>query len=579
MNSLFSSPRRTRRLPLALAAFALSVAAGAVQAQAAAPAESTMVKLIRGLMQSGALNKDAGEALLAQAQSEALAAAQARPAAAPVALAQVQPGDVRVPYISQTVREQIRDEIKGQVMAEAQAGGWAAPNEVPAWSKRLRVEGDVRARYESRYYDMANSNIEIDWRSLNSGSGYDVNSNTNLALPALLNTREDRKHLLRARARLGILADISDSTQAGIRLASGNDDSPVSTTQTLGGGLGKKNIWLDQAWLSYKPASWLTLTAGRFDNPFVSADELFSSELNFDGIAAKVQQPVGASKDVTVFGTLGLIPLEYSSDNAPSRSQAKMSSENKWLLGAQVGASWKVNGDHQLRGALAYYNFRNISGEYSQPCALYAGADGCSTDWSRPSSMQKGNSLMLLRNIALNPLDPANTPQPQYVGLASKFRLANLNARWDSKVAGGTDLRIEGDYVRNMAYDKNAMWARAKGGIMNNFGGTGGVSQADFRSGGNAYMLQATLGKANTVARGDWNVLLGYKRIEPDALPDAYNDSTFHLGGTNARGYYLGGAYAIDRNTWFSGRWTSSREVFGSALSIDTLQIELNARF
>jgi hypothetical protein len=87
------------------------------------------------------------------------------------------------------------------------------------------------------------------------------------------------------------------------------------------------------------------------------------------------------------------------------------------------------------------------------------------------------------------------------------------------------------------------------------------------------------LGKANTVARGDWNVLLGYKRIEPDALPDAYNDSTFHLGGTNARGYYLGGAYAIDKNTWFSGRWTSSREVFGSALSIDTLQIELNARF
>ncbi len=113
------------------------------------------------------------------------------------------------------------------------------------------------------------------------------------------------------------------------------------------------------------------------------------------------------------------------------------------------------------------------------------------------------------------------------------------------------------------------MWARAKGGILNNFGGTGGVSQADFRSGGNAYMLQATLGKASPSARGDWNVLLGYKRIEPDALPDAYNDSTFHLGGTNA----------LDKNTWLNGRWTSSREVFGSALSIDTLQIALNARF
>ncbi|WP_146012573.1 hypothetical protein, partial [Janthinobacterium sp. AD80] len=62
MNSLFSSSQRTHRLPLALAALALSVAAGAAQAQATAvPADSTMVKLIRGLIQSGALNKDAGE--------------------------------------------------------------------------------------------------------------------------------------------------------------------------------------------------------------------------------------------------------------------------------------------------------------------------------------------------------------------------------------------------------------------------------------------------------------------------------------------------------------------------------------
>ena len=67
-------------MKLPLAAFALCMAASAAQAQTA-PVESTMVKLIRGLIQSGALNKDAGEALLAQAQSEALAAAQARPAA------------------------------------------------------------------------------------------------------------------------------------------------------------------------------------------------------------------------------------------------------------------------------------------------------------------------------------------------------------------------------------------------------------------------------------------------------------------------------------------------------------------
>jgi hypothetical protein len=216
------------------------VAAGAVQAQAAAPAESTMVKLIRGLMQSGALNKDAGEALLAQAQSEAgRCASPSRRRAG--GLAQVQPGDVRVPYISQTVREQIRDEIKGKSW-RSQAGGWAAPNEVPAWTKRIRVEGDVRARYESRFYDMANSNIEIDWRSLNSGSGYDVNSNTNLALPALLNTRQDRNHLLRPRPP-GHPGRHFRQHAGGMRLASGNDDSPVSTTKPSAAWARKTSGW------------------------------------------------------------------------------------------------------------------------------------------------------------------------------------------------------------------------------------------------------------------------------------------------------------------------------------------------
>ncbi len=561
-------------------AIALLGASAAGHAQSAAPAESSMVRLIRSLIQSGALNKDAGEALLAQAQTEAMAAQQAqRLAAAPAAGGlRPEPGDVRVPYISETVRDEIRDEVKGQVMAQAKAEGWAAPNETPEWTKRIHVEGDIRVRNESRFFSGGNSDIAIDWAAINQGSGFDVNPNTNLSLPPLLNTRQNRPNILRARARVGILADISDSTHAGVRLATGNDDSPVSTNQTLGGGLAKKNVWLDQGWLSYKPAEWVNITGGRFGNPFVSSDLLFSNDLNFDGLAAQFEKAL-PQRDVTLFGTLGLVPLEYSSDSFPSRSQNKMGSEKKWLLGAQAGAEWKVNSDNRLRGAVAYYDFRNVSGRLSQPCALYAGADGCSTDWSRPAFMQKGNTLMLLRNIALNPLDPAGTPQPQFVGLASKFQLLDLNMRWETKVAGRYGLRLDANYVRNLAYDENGMFTRANGGIVNNFGGSGGTTRADFKSGGNAYMFQATLGKPSPSARGDWNVLAGYKRIEPDAMPDAYNDPTFHLGGTNARGYYVSGSYAIDKNTWVTGRWTSTKEVFGPPLAIDILQVEINTRF
>jgi len=558
------------------------------QAQTAATNESAMVRLIRGLIQSGALTKDVGEALLAQAQTEALAAQQAQRQAATAAAATAgaaggalrpEAGDVRIPYIPETVRDQIRDEIKGQVMAQAKSEGWAAPNETPEWTKRIRIEGDVRVRNESRFYSDGNSNIEVDWAAINRGSGYDVNGNTNLSLPNTINTRENRKNVFRARARLGVYADLSDRTEVGVRLATGSDESPVSTTQTLGGGLGKKNVWLDQAYLAHKPLDWLTVVGGRFGNPFFSSDTLFSSDLNFDGVAVKAERPFTANPDVSLFGSLGLIPLEYSSDSFPGTSQDKARSHNKWLIGAQIGSNWKVNEDNRLRGAVAYYDFRNISGKVSQPCALYAGADHCSTDWSRPAFMQKGNTLMLLRNIALDPLDPANTKMPQYVGLASKFQLLDLNFRWDTKVAGGYGLRLDANYIRNLAYDADEMWTRSGGGIVNNFGGTGGTGRSDFKSGANAYMLQVTFGKPAPVARGDWNVLAGYKRIEPDALPDAYNDSSFHLGGTNAKGYYVGGSYAIDKNTWFTGRWMSTKEVYGTPFSVDMLQVEFNARF
>ncbi|WP_398494233.1 putative porin, partial [Variovorax sp.] len=244
------------------AAFALAAGGAAAQSAPAGPAgETAMVKLIRGLIQSGTLAKDVGEALLAQAQAEAMASQQAQQRLAAVSAGAVagasagglrlEPGDVRVPYISQTVRDQIRDEVKAQVMAQAKDEGWAAPNETPEWSKRIRFEGDVRVRNESRSYAGNNSNIEINWPDLNKSSGYDVNPNTNLALPSLLNTRQDRRNLFRARARVGIFADLSENTKAGVRLASGSDDNPVSTTQTLGGGLSKKSVWLDQMWISH----------------------------------------------------------------------------------------------------------------------------------------------------------------------------------------------------------------------------------------------------------------------------------------------------------------------------------------
>lgn len=555
---------------------ALGMPTGAMAAE-----ETTMVKLIRGLIASGALRPEDGQALLLQAEAEAARASAGTAAATPAASTggvALEAGDVRVPYVPQHVRDGIRDEVREEVMAQARQEGWAAPNEVVEWTKRIRVSGDMRVRSESRFYSDNNSDIEIDWAAINGGSGYDTNTNTNLVLPPLRNTRQDRRNLWRIRARLAVEADISERTRAGVRLASGSSDGPVSTTEQLGGGLSKKDLWLDQAWLSYAPADWVTITGGRFGNPFWSSDTLFSNDLNFDGLAASFDHDL-PSGDLSLFGTLAVVPLEYTSDNSPSQSQVKTPNENKWLSGAQAGVNWRFNESNALRAAVGYYDYKNISGKLSSSCTLYAGAAGCDTDWSRPAFMQKGNTLMLIRDIALDPFDPANTPTPQYVGLASAFRLANLNLRWDTALSEDIGLRLEGDYIRNLAYDERAMFARANNGIVNNFGAGGGTGIEAFRSGDTAWMLQATFGATTLDKKGQWQALLGYKHIEADALPDAYNDPNFHLGGTNARGYYVGGAYAFDRRSWLSAKWMAAKEVSGAPLAIDVFQLEFNTGF
>lgn len=560
----------------AVVAVTLALSAGHSQAQA--PSENATINLIRLLVQQGVLPAEQAEALVQQAEQEALQARQQTQQNGAVA-GGVTPeaGDVRVPYIPETVRDQIRDEVKTEVIAQAKSENWATPNTFPDWVSRIKVEGDVRVRNESRFFDSSNSMEITDWHQMNLDGPYDVNKNSQRYLPPILNTREDRKNRLRIRARLGITAALTDQWSAGVRLASGSDDSPVSTTQTLGGGMSKKDIWLDQTWLRWQSDRGDNVTLGRASNPFVSTDMLYSNDLNFDGVSASIA-PIEVADNFALFGTVGAFALEYGSDSWPSNSTEKGESEDKWLFGGQLGAQWKFNSQDQLRSTLAYYHFDNIEGQRSSECSLYSSnVQACDSDWSRPEFMQKGNTLFMLRNIALDPLDPAATPQPQYVGLASEFNLLDLNMIWDTTVFNNLRMRLHGNYIVNLAYDEGDMWKRSEGQIVNNFDDGG-----ELESGDTAWMLHVTLGSAlDRLEQGDWNMFAGYKYIEPDALPDAYNDSSFHLGGTNAKGYYLGGSYGLDDNVYALGRWMSTDEVYGGGvpLSINLLQVELNARF
>jgi hypothetical protein len=138
---------------------------------------------------------------------------------------------------------------------------------------------------------------------------------------------------------------------------------------------------------------------------------------------------------------------------------------------------------------------------------------------------------------------------------------------------------LTGDYVRNIGFDAQEIATRT--GL--SASRTGGIGKQV-----NGYQVKLAVGMPNTYKANDWQAFAGYKYLEADAVMDAYTDSDFHLGGTNAKGWLVGASYGIDKNAWLTARWYSADEINPrlnsngvaiSPLGIDVLMLDLNAKF
>ncbi len=570
---------QSEAIATAPAATAPSAAGAPAPATSPPPSESMVINLIRLLVKQGVITQDAADALRQQAEDEAN---QARAAAGQPGLAAVTPPPadvIRVPYVPLVVRNQIKEDIKRDVMAQAQAEGWANPGTFPDWISRIQWFGDVRFRDQFNFYSSNNISPFIDYATFNANGPIDINANTNPNGLPFLNTRTNRLNQLSIRGRFGMNVTVFDGVKATVRLATGSDNSPVSTTQLLGGGLTKKNIWLDQAYITLTPNYWSAISFGRTPNLFMHTDLLFDDNLNLDGVTAVASTPVG-HQGLKVFGAAGVFPLDYVSTSFPTNSAAKVADSTKWLYAVQAGVQFQPDAlSWSAKGAVSFYSYENVQGRLSAACDTYNNIKQCSTDSSRPSVMQKGNTLFLIRNIAPNPSSPLNYAQPQFVGLSYDYRLVNVTGEVEIPLFGATRGQLQADYVRNLSYDPAAILGNPLTPPVTNFDISANGAPGAYRSGPNGWMVKATVGYLRPVAKGDWNVAVGYKYIEPDAVLDAFNDHDFHLGGTNAKGYFVSANYYIANNTWLTGRWLSATEVFGPPLAIDVLQLELNTKF
>jgi Putative porin len=545
------------------------------QAAAVPPGSTSMTNLIRALVQQGALTQAQADELLREAQDEAAIAA--RTGSAPVAPAANQPASsIRVPYIPQTVRNQIRDEVKDEVMTQARAENWAAPNAVPEWVQRFKLYGDFRLRYEADMFDSRNSFFP-NYAMLDSGSPFDLHNAAGTP-PPILDTTVDR-YRPRIAARLGVNIIVNDDFSVGIRMATGNTTNPVTINETQGNTLNDDNFQLDLAYLEYHPTDWARLWLGRFANPWFSTNLVWYQDIAFDGVAAQFSGEV--VPDLSTFLTVGAFPIQNTAFNFPDNSTTK-GSRDKWLFGAQAGVDWLAFRGVDLKFGTAYYDYSNLEGVLSTPCVANTASDPCSTDDSIPGFLQGGNTLFGVRDLVSNSTSP---PEFQYYGLATPFREINVTARLDVSRFGATHVILDGDFVKNLAFDANTIAAKNP---VNNLGpavvttdtsGQTTTTPGPFVGGNMGYQTRLLAGYPDISERWQWNFSMTYKYVESDAEPDAFDDSDFRLGGTNDKGYIIGAAVGVAHNVNLAARWMSATEVSGPPYSVDIVQVDLNARF
>ena len=419
--------------------------------------------------------------------------------------------------IESDFREQVKDELKQEVLQETKQEIQSAA--APEWTKRIRFSGDIRLRYEGDFFNT------------NNGEFLNPSNPTEL-----LNSRIEQD-AFGVRARLGATAAVTDNVEVGMRLTTGSGTSPVTTNQTMGTYFNKYSVTLDLAYLKLNPAPGLTLMGGRIPNPWFFTDLVWYRDLTFEGFSGTYQAKF--SDFLQPFFTLGAFPLEM----------VDLSTKNKYLFAGQAGLD--IRPLRYLSGKIAagFYDYVNTRGIANNP------AYPDEYDYTTPQFEQMGNTLFDIQPSTTTPL----------YALAANYRELDITGSLDIGRWDPVHVVILGDYVANLGFNQQSVERLT------------GDPYVPAQTQG--YLAGLTVGYPEIRRRWDWRVFGYYKYLEADAVLDAFTDPDFHTGGTNAKGWVLGGDLGVGKDLWTSLKWVTTNEIKGPPFAVDSLFVDLNYRF
>ncbi|ABQ26783.1 putative porin [Geotalea uraniireducens] len=421
-----------------------------------------------------------------------------------------------------TVADSAAGDVKQSVQDQVTEGVNKVTKSIASseWAQRIKLGGDLRFRYESIFFDDSNADFYRNDK------------------PEPLNSHINRQRV-RLRARLNVTAKVNDQTDAVIGLATGNTTDPVSTNATLGDFFNKKTFVLDQAYFRIRPIPELAVLGGRFPNPWFYSDLVWDPDVNFDGLAVTWTPRV--TETLSGFVTAGAFPLQ----------EIEFSQRDKWLLAGQVGVEYKPSEELSAKFGVAFYDFEHTEGIMNEP--------GSSTnDWTMPQFQQKGNTRMFIDQTGLYKL-----------ALAGKYRELALTGMLDIGFWNPVHVVLLADYVNNIGFDYSEVLQKP----LWDWNSDLTTKQTE------GYQFGVTVGYPKVQNLGDWQSYLFYKHLEADAVIDAFAESDFHAGGTNAEGWILGGEIGVAKNLSLSAKWLTTNEIVGPKFAVDTFQANVNVRF
>jgi hypothetical protein len=404
--------------------------------------------------------------------------------------------------------DQEGEEIRADLVKEYNSTSAGKLN-VGSYVKQLKLYGDARWRYEYAAQDGQTDGVNNahNWRA-------------------------------RYRIRLGAEYKLADNFSSGFELDSATSND--TGNQTIGAGFGKFSINVGLLYLNYKPWEWVTLTGGKFKNPFYTTDLLWSPDLNPEGAVQLFSWQV--SDQLTVGLTTG--ELNYV-ENSDSGSSSGVKLQDSWIYAAQLPITYKYSRDGSVTFAPAFYTY---TGNYI------------------PSSTASNAFLTGSPNTTNNLNGASNLNLITAPGDVS-FKLFKQKAKfyWDFVYNASGESRVHQTY--NI------------------------VTQNNDLSDSVAWLAGFQIGDSKK--KGDWLVGIDYRQIGLGSIDPNISDPSWGSGYLNQQGIKLRTSYNFTDfvqggityyNTWnykenIANSGTNSQTGVNGVNSTSTLQLDLLWKF